>query len=136
MMKYWKQFVVIFCLIIFSCSKRESKNEWKEGKGYIKKEGIYSTTDNYQIIVDINNSLVTFIVKKGKDQLVYDSKYKMSSVHRWYFYYESNIIWIYSSDIGSSFIDLKSPEIKRKFITPDNKSQINIPEEIKGDILD
>ncbi len=131
-----KYAVYLITFFIISCFSGNVDKRWEEGKGYIIKKGKYETYNKYYIIVDKQDSLVSFKIENSDGKEVLRSKYSFSDIHNWYLYYENDILWIYSSDIGTSYVVLSgSKEIKQIYITSENKFQIvNIPEKIRKDI--
>lgn len=118
--------LILICLNFISCANNMYEGKWVEGKGYIGVEGIYNTNNNQKIRVIQSNAKVDFKIldKNGKE--LFSSNYSLSDFHNWYMYYENNILWIYSSDIGSSYINLNNNYLERIFITP--KNVLSIPE--------
>jgi len=120
--------------MLFSCNSIKQP-EWK-GKGFMKSTGTFTTDEGYQIKIEIVEKIVKYnVMDSSRRKLNVYSSGSISSIHRWYLFWENKILWIYSSDIGSSYWDLNKKEIIEKNIKQNKLDSILsfIPKEIKGD---
>lgn len=131
---------LLILLIFFSCSKVE-KQEWK-GFGKINMSGTYFTIKgNYNIVVNTKSNIVSYKVYDSNNNIIIDSQRKISSLQHWFIYWDDNngVLWVYSSDIGSSYwFSSEKGHYIEIIITGSTKNDIpfKIPNEIKNKIVE
>ncbi len=137
-----RKYLVFLIMILFSfifCSCEKVKNQWIDGKGLIQIKGEYNTFDNYLVLIkELNDKKLVYSFKKGK-QLIFESDYSFSSLHRWYLIYDEKGLWFYSGDIGSIYWKRKENGTYQQVLL-DKENILKyleiMPKELKRDLED
>ena len=130
----------IFLLFAVFSNCMNNKDSIWNGKGFIKAKGTYKTDDGFVIMVNNISGIISYKVIDSVGKTVVTSKRRISSYQKWYLYWDNNILWVYSGDIGPSYWNLNKKNIKEFVITDlniNNTDFLNLlPKKIKADFLE
>ncbi|MEO8516282.1 MAG: hypothetical protein ABI426_06040 [Flavobacterium sp.] len=128
----------IIALTIFSCINK--KNKIWNGEGIIDYSGEFKTKSMYLIKVDNDDDVISFTVSNEENEVIIKSTKGISNIHTWYLYWDdkSQVLWVYSGDIGSSVWFKQDSIFKETTMTYENQNKLpfKIPKEIEKDILE
>lgn len=132
---FWMIKTTLFCLFcwLVSCDARSPK-----GANLIKEvEGLHLKPTGYTLFVEKKDNLVHIRLLNTVGEVVEFNK-QASSLQKWFLFWDkrNKRLWLSSSDIGQISWDLSSSvEIKKKFLTKENKELVSlIPAEVRASL--
>lgn len=125
---------VTLLFLVLSCTKG-NQSKWT-GEGFINKKGKYITkAEKYTIDVTDENNVIAFKVYDANNNSIIKSSRNVSSIQSWFLFWDTKnkALWLYSSDIGSSYWITDINNVYHEFIIT-NINKVKIPVEIPEDI--